>query len=99
MLVGGVISDRLPPNTIAAIATVSNTILAGLLTLMLLTNAFHLHGVVIISALSGVSEAFLYPATLALLPRLIRKSRLEQGHQPRYELLQIRFYQQQVVQF
>lgn len=80
MLVGGVISDRMPPNTIAAIATVTNTILAGVLTLMLLTNTFHLQVVVAIAALFGIADAFLYPATLALLPRLIHKARLGQAN-------------------
>lgn len=80
MLVGGAISVRLPPNTIAAIATVTNTILAGLLTVMLFTNKFNFQTVVMISALSGIAEAFLYPATLALLPRLIRKARLGQAN-------------------
>lgn len=80
MLVGGAISDHLPPNTIAAIATVTNTILAGLLTVMLFANGFNFQAVVMISLLSGVAEAFLYPATLALLPRLIRKTRLSQAN-------------------
>jgi MFS family permease len=80
MLVGGALSDRLPPNTIAAIATSANTLLSGSLTLLLLTNAFHLHGIILISGLFGISEAFLYPATLALLPRIIRKSRLVQAN-------------------
>lgn len=80
MLVGGAISDRFPPNTIAAIATVANTLLSGSLTLLLATNAFHLHGIIFISGLFGISEAFLYPATLALLPRIIRKSRLAQAN-------------------
>jgi MFS family permease len=80
MLVGGVISDRLSPNTIAAIATTANTILSCALTLILLTNAFDLHGIILISGLFGISEAFLYPATLALLPRIIRKSRLVQAN-------------------
>jgi MFS family permease len=76
MLVGGAISDRFPPNTIAAIATATNTILSGSLTLLLLTNTFNLYGIILLSGLFGISEAFLYPATLALLPRIIRKSRL-----------------------
>ena len=80
MLVGGALSDRLPPNTIAAIATAANTLLSGFLTLLLLTNAFHFHGIILISGLFGISEAFLYPATLALLPRIIRKSRLVQAN-------------------
>jgi MFS family permease len=50
------------------------------LTLLLLTNTFHFHGIILISGLFGISEAFLYPATLALLPRIIRKSRLVQAN-------------------
>lgn len=80
MLVGGVVSDRFPPNTVAAIATAANTLLTGSLTLLLLTNAFNLYGIILLSGLSGISEAFLYPATLALLPRIIRKSRLAQAN-------------------
>jgi MFS family permease len=76
MLLGGVLSDRFPPNRIAAIATMSNTILVGLLTAMLLVKQFQLPIVIAISALFGISEAFLYPATLALLPQVVRKSRL-----------------------
>lgn len=80
MLVGGAISDRFPPNTIAAIATATNTLLTGSLTLLLLTNTFNLYGLILISGLFGISEAFLYPATLALLPRIIRKSHLVQAN-------------------
>jgi MFS family permease len=42
MLIGGAISDRFPPNIVAAIATIVNTALTGTLTLLLLTNTFHL---------------------------------------------------------
>ncbi|MCG9893365.1 MAG: MFS transporter [Thermosynechococcaceae cyanobacterium MS004] len=80
MLVGGAISDRFPPNTIAAIATATNTLLTGSLTLLLLTNTFNLYGLILISGLFGISEAFLYPATLALLPRIIRKPHLVQAN-------------------
>lgn len=80
MLVGGVISDRLPPNLIATIATVINTVLSGLFTLMLMTDNFQLPGLIIISVLFGASEAFLYPAILALLPRLIHKSKLGEAN-------------------
>lgn len=76
MLVGGAISDRFPPNTIAAIATSANTLLSGCLTFFLINDRFDLYGIILISGLSGISEAFLYPATLALLPRIVRKSHL-----------------------
>lgn len=80
MLVGGAISDRFPPNTIAAISTATNTLLTGCLTLLLLTNTFHLSGIILLSGLFGISEAFLYPAILALLPRIVCKSRLMEAN-------------------
>jgi len=80
MLVGGAVSDRWPPHRIAALSTATNTLLAAVLTLMLLTNTFQLHFIVLIAGVFCVSEAFLYPATLALLPRLVRKSRLGQAN-------------------
>lgn len=80
MLVGGAISDRFPPNRVAAISTAANTLLTGTLTLLLLKESFNLSGVILLSGLSGISEAFLYPATLALLPCIVRKSRLIQAN-------------------
>ncbi|MBF2097233.1 MAG: MFS transporter [Gloeomargaritaceae cyanobacterium C42_A2020_066] len=80
MLVGGAISDRFPPNTVAAISTAFNTLLAGTLTLLLFDNDFSLSRVILISGLFGISESFLYPATLALLPCIVQRSRLIQAN-------------------
>lgn len=80
MLVGGAISDRFPPNTVAAISTAANTLLTGTLTLLLLKESFNLSGVILLSGMSGISEAFLYPATLALLPCIVQRSRLIQAN-------------------
>lgn len=80
MLLGGAVSDRFPPSAVVAVSSAVNTLLTGALTLLVFTNAFTLYGVVALSALSGVSEAFLYPASLSLLPRLVDKSRLAQAN-------------------
>jgi MFS family permease len=80
MLIGGAISDRLPTHLVAAIAAAINTTLIGLVAAMLFSNAFYLNVLILIAALSGLSEAFLYPAILALLPQLISKSRLAQAN-------------------
>lgn len=80
MLIGGAISDRLPTHFVAAIAAAVNTTLIGLVTAMLFDNAFHLNALILIAALFGLSEAFLYPAILSLLPQLISKSRLAQAN-------------------
>jgi hypothetical protein len=79
MLVGGAISDRLP-RIVATLAASVNTIVIGLVALLLIGDQFDLNWVSAIAALFGVSEAFLYPAVLALLPQLIRKSQLGQAN-------------------
>jgi MFS family permease len=76
MLVGGAISDRLPTQAVAAISAASNTALIGLMTALIFFDAFHLNIVILIAALFGLSEAFLYPAILSLLPQFVSKSRL-----------------------
>jgi MFS family permease len=80
MLIGGAISDRLPTHFVAAIAAAINTTLIGLVAAMLFSNVFHLNVLIFIAALFGLSEAFLYPALLSLLPQLISKSRLAQAN-------------------
>jgi MFS family permease len=75
MLIGGAISDRVPAHVVATIAASINTILIGLVALLLWFNIFQLNILVPISVLFGLSEAFLYPAILALVPRLMSKPR------------------------
>lgn len=72
-LIGGAISDRLPPNHIATLSAVINTILVGVVAILLWFNIFQLHYLIIIAGIFGISDAFLYPATLTVLPRLINK--------------------------
>jgi len=45
-----------------------------------MSNTFQLYAIVFLSGLFGASEAFLYPAILALLPRFVRKSQLAQAN-------------------
>jgi MFS family permease len=80
MLVGGAISDRLPTHHVAAIAALMNTALVGFITALIFLGVFDLWLVILIAALFGLSEAFLYPAILSLLPQLISKSRLAQAN-------------------
>lgn len=80
MLIGGAISDRLPTNYVAAIAASVNTVLIGLVAVLLVFDAFQLNAVVFIAALTGLSEAFLYPAIFALVPQLMSKPHLRQAN-------------------
>jgi MFS family permease len=76
MLLGGAIADRLPTHAVAAIAAAINTTLIGFITALMFFDAFQLNIVILIAALFGLSEAFLYPAILSLLPQFVSKSRL-----------------------
>jgi MFS family permease len=80
MLIGGAISDRLPTNSVAAITASANTALIGLVAALLFLDAFQINVVILIAALFGLLEAFLYPAMLALLPQLMSKPRLGQAN-------------------
>ncbi len=80
MLIGGAICDRLPTNSVAAIAASVNTVLIGLVAVLLFFDVFQLGTAVLIAALFGLSEAFLYPAILALVPQVISKPRLRQAN-------------------
>ncbi|MCF4968509.1 MFS transporter [Nostoc sp. CMAA1605] len=80
MLVGGAISDRWSTRNVATIASGINTILIGLATALLVFDAVKLIYLIVLAVLFGLLEAILYPAILALLPRLIRKSQLAEAN-------------------
>lgn len=79
-LVGGAVSDRLLPDQIATVAAAVNTILVGIIAALLWFNIFQLEYLIIIAGMFGISDAFLYPATLSVLPQLIDKSQLVQAN-------------------
>lgn len=80
MLIGGAISDRLPTSAVATFAALANTLLIGLVSGLLFQGVFQLRAMILIAALFGLSEAFLYPAILSLLPQIISKPRLGQAN-------------------
>ncbi|KAB8314054.1 MFS transporter [Tolypothrix campylonemoides VB511288] len=75
-LIGGAISDRFSPYRIATFSALTNTILVGIVATLLWFNAIQLGYLIAIAGIFGISDAFLYPATLSALPRLIDKSLL-----------------------
>ncbi|RFP61728.1 MAG: hypothetical protein BJG00_004425 [Limnothrix sp. CACIAM 69d] len=82
MLLGGAMSDRLPTNRVAALAgAIASLAIMGVVG-MLLADRFSLEGMIAIAALFGSLEAFLYPAVLALLPKLVPADRLSQANRP-----------------
>jgi MFS family permease len=80
MLLGGVLSDRHPPRTLAVRAGWVLAIATGVLTLLAAGDALVLGPVVAVSAVFGAAEACVYPAALALLPRLLEARHLDRAH-------------------
>lgn len=76
-LVGGVIIDRFIPNRVAASGALALTMLVGICTTLLLFNSLQLPQIFIIAALFGASDAFIYPALMTILPRIVDKSQLQ----------------------
>lgn len=80
MLVGGAISDRWSPRNVIIIGGLINTFLIGIASVLLIFDAFNLIVFIVIAVLFGLFEAILYPAILALLPQLVRKSQLAEAN-------------------
>ncbi len=80
LLLGGVLSDRHPPRTMAVRAGWILAIATGVLTLLASRDALDLGPVLALAAVFGAAEACLYPAALALLPRLLEDRHLGRAH-------------------
>ncbi|MCP9934187.1 MFS transporter [Cyanobium sp. Candia 9D4] len=80
LLLGGVLSDRHPPRTMAVRAGWILAIATGVLTLLASRDALNLGPVLVLAAVFGAAEACLYPAALALLPRLLEDRHLGRAH-------------------
>jgi MFS family permease len=74
ILIGGAISDRFPPNFVAGVSVLINTILAICVTLLVFLGKTNLSNLIVISGVSGLSDAFLYPAIMSMLPRIVNRS-------------------------
>ncbi len=75
-----VCQNRWPPRNVAIIGGLMNTVLIGIATVLLIFDGFNLIVFIVIAVLFGLFEAILYPAILALLPQLVRKSQLAEAN-------------------
>ncbi len=80
MLIGGALGDRLPPHRIAACSAIANTVLISIIAIALSANAIQLVHLILGAALFGLADAFLYPALLSILPRLVDEKLLGQAN-------------------
>jgi predicted MFS family arabinose efflux permease len=78
-LVGGVIADRLPPQWVIVAANVMIALGEGTFGVLYLAGHLRLWQMVLLEAFTGTGMAIFYPASQALLPRLVPAALLQQA--------------------
>jgi MFS family permease len=77
MPLGGVISDRFPPASVMSFANVTRAVLMAALALLVLTDATRIWHVYLLAGGLSALDAFYYPASMAVVPTLVDRNRLE----------------------
>jgi len=77
---GGVIADRVRPQYVIAVANLLIALFEGTLGLLVLTHSAQLWQMIALEAGTGTAVAIFYPASQALLPKLIPDSELQQAN-------------------
>ena len=80
LLVGGVVADRLPRQSVMLGADLLRTVSQGLAAVLLITGHAHLWELVVLIALFGAGDAFFAPASTGLVPETVRAERLQQAN-------------------
>ncbi len=78
-LVGGVIADRIPPQWVIIAGNVMIALGEGTFGILLLVGRPQLGQMIVLEALTGTGLAIFYPASQALLPRLVSGELLQQA--------------------
>jgi MFS family permease len=78
--VGGVIADRIKPQYLIAAVNLTIAVCEGLLGLLVLTHSAQLWQMIVLEAGTGTAVAMFYPASTALLPRLVPDAELQQAN-------------------
>lgn len=76
MLVGGWLSDRISPVTILVFANAGRAVLTGALAALVLTDTILLWHLYALAGFLGLLDAFHYPASLSVVPKVVRKESL-----------------------
>jgi MFS family permease len=78
--VGGVIADRIKPQYLIAAVNLTIAVCEGVLGLLVLTHSAQLWQMIVLEAGTGTAVAMFYPASTALLPRLVPDAELQQAN-------------------
>ena len=78
-LIGGVLADRFPPQRVIIVANVMTALGEGTFGILVLTGQPPLWAMIGLEALTGTGVAIFYPASQALLPRLVPRGLLQEA--------------------
>lgn len=77
LLLGGVVADRLPRQTVMVVSDLIRGGLHGVLALLIATGAVRVWHMVVIGLLFGAAEAFFRPAYTGLVPQTVPEDRIQ----------------------
>lgn len=77
MPLGGVLSDRLPPTFVMSAVSGARAVFIAVLTLLVLTDAIRTWHVYLLAGGLSALDALYYPASMAVVPQLVDRGRLE----------------------
>ena len=80
MLLGGSLVDRFSPRAIIQVSNVVRIALSAALSVLILTGSPDLRLIYLFALLKGTSDAFFYPAALAIVPRVVPTEQLRQAN-------------------
>ena len=79
LLVGGVIADRIPPQLVIVAANVMVAVGEGLFGILVLTSHPAVWVMIVLELVTGTGIALFYPASMALLPRLVPAEQMQEA--------------------
>ncbi|GAA3809165.1 MFS transporter [Sphaerisporangium flaviroseum] len=79
-LISGVVADRIPPQKVIVAANVMMAVGEGTLGILVLTGQAGLWNMILLETLTGVGMAVFWPASQALLPRIVPDELLQQAN-------------------
>jgi MFS family permease len=80
LLIGGVISDRLPRHLVLVVANTVSGLTQGLAAALVLSGHARLWQLAVIEAVNGIAAAFVMPAMTGILPSIVDRADLPQAN-------------------
>ncbi|QNE18009.1 MFS transporter [Kribbella qitaiheensis] len=80
LLIGGVISDRLPRHLVLVVANTVSALTQGLAAALVLSGHARIWQLVVIEAVNGIAAAFVMPAMTGILPSIVDRAELPQAN-------------------